>query len=249
MDHRIEVLQEIEENQRLDLVQPAEPAFEAPVASRNGYRHHRVADDEALRLVHQVFMPNSAQPRSVVVFSGVDQSNGCSQISAAVAEILAKDVRRSVCLVEANFRSPAVSGLYGATNAGGFTDALTRKGPISAFAKRIDVPGNLWLLSCGTLTADSAGLLTSGSLRERIAELRAEFDYVIIDTPPLTQYADAIAVGQLADGLILIVDAGVTRRDQAAQVVANLRALKVEILGAVLNKGTSPVSKKFLNRF
>ena len=159
-------------------------------------------------------------------------------------EILATDTLRSVCLVEANFRSPVVSGLYVATNGRGFTDALIRRGSIRAFCKPVDAAGNLWSLSCGAISPDSPALLASSALRERIAELRAEFDFVIIDAPPLTRYADAIALGRLADGLVLIVEAGATRRDETAEAVANLRACKVNILAAVLNKDTPAVPEK-----
>jgi Mrp family chromosome partitioning ATPase len=234
MNHRTEVLQELVESQSIDLER---------VESEKGYSLRRQTDDEALRLVHQVFL-SAEQAPGVVVFAGMNHGNGCSQICASVAEILAVDPLRSVCLVEANFRSPVVSGLYVATNGRGFTDALIRKGPIRSFCKPIGATGNFWSLSCGAISPDSATLLASSALRERVAELRDEFDFVIIDAPPLTRYADAIALGRSADGLVLIVEEGATRRDETAEAVANLRACKVNILAAVLNKGTSPVPEK-----
>src|SRR6202012_3987412 len=98
------------------------------------------ANDEALRLVQQVFL--SAEQARVVVFAGMDHGNGCSQICASVAETLAADRKRSVCMVEANFRSAAVSGLYVATNGRGFTDSLIRGGSIRSFCKPADSAGN-----------------------------------------------------------------------------------------------------------
>jgi capsular exopolysaccharide synthesis family protein len=243
--NRRDVLQEIEESMPFGVAQSADSALMAPAANGPG-RH--LANDEAMRLVHQVFLPQTDQSPGVVAFAGIDHGNGCSQICASVAEILAGDPLRSVCLVEANFRSPDVSGLFGETNHCGLADALTRKGPIRGFVRPTRVPRNLWFLPCGTIAPDSSRLFASGSLRERMAELRAEFDFVIIDTPPLRQYADAIALGQLADGFILVVEAGVTRRDETARVVASLRASKIGILAAVLNKGTFPIPEKLYNR-
>jgi succinoglycan biosynthesis transport protein ExoP len=234
MNRRTEVLQELAESQSLELER---------AEREKGYRIPRQANDEALRLVQQVFF-SPQQAAGVVVFAGMDHGNGCSQICASAAQILAADALRSVCLVEANFRSPVASGLYVATNGRGFTDALIRGGSIRAFCKPADATGNLWSLSCGAVTPESPSLLASGALRERIAELRAEFDFVIIDAPPLTRYADAIALGRLADGLVLIVEAGATRRDETAEAVANLRACKVNILAAVLNKDTPAVPEK-----
>jgi capsular exopolysaccharide synthesis family protein len=238
MNHHTEVLQELVERR------PLEPER---VQSDKSYHILRQADDEALRLVHQVFLSTEPAP-GVVVFAGMNHGNGCSRTCSSVAEILAADELRSVCLVEANFRSSVQTSLFGATNNRGFTDALVSKGPIRSFCKPADASGNLCFLSCGAISPDSALLLASGALRERIAELRAEFDFVIIDAPPLTGYADAIALGRLANGLVLIVEAGATRRDETAQAVANLRACKVNILAAVLNKGTSPVPEKTSKR-
>jgi capsular exopolysaccharide synthesis family protein len=235
MNHRTEILKELLDGQSLDLV---------PIENENGYRISRQADDESLRLVHQVFLSNGEQAPRVVVFAGMNHGNGCSQVSLSVAEVLARDPLRSVCLVDANFRSPVVSGLYVATNGRGFTDALVRKGAIRSFCRPMDDIGNFWSLSCGAITPDSTALLASSGLRERIADLRAEFDFVIIDAPPLSNYADAIALGRPADGLILIVEAGATRRDETAEAVANLRACKVNILAAVLNKDTSAIPAK-----
>jgi succinoglycan biosynthesis transport protein ExoP len=238
MNHRTEALQEILDGQSLDVER---------VEGEKSYRLPRPADDEALRLVHQVFL-SAEQAPGVLVFAGMNHGNGCSQICWSVADILAADPLRSVCLVDANLRSPVISGLYVATNGRGFTDALIRTGPIRSFCKPVDATVNLWSLSCGAISPDSPALLASSALRERIAELRANFDFVIIDAPPLTRYADAIALGRLADGLVLIVEAGVTRRDETAEAVANLRACKVNILAAVLNKGTSPLPEKFSKR-
>jgi succinoglycan biosynthesis transport protein ExoP len=235
MNQRTEVLQEIVESETLDLER---------VTTERGYRILRPADDEALRLVQQVFLSNTEQAPTVVVFAGMNHGNGCSQICASVAELLAADPLRSVCLVEANFRSPVVPGLYVATNGRGFTDALFRTGPIRSFCKPVDATGNLWSLSCGAISPDSPALLASSALRERIAELRAEFEFVVIDAAPLARYADAIALGRAADGLVLIVEAGVTRRDETAEAVANLRACRINILAAVLNKDTAAVPEK-----
>jgi Mrp family chromosome partitioning ATPase len=91
-------------------------------------------------------------------------------------------------------------------------------------------------------------LLTSERLGERLAELRKEFKFVIIDAPPLTQYSDALAVGKLADGLVLILEADATRREPAAVVAASVRSANIPILAAVLNKRTFPIPEKLYRR-
>jgi len=148
--------------------------------------------------------------------------------------------------VDANFHSPVLPDLFGVGNHYGLTDALSKNGPIRDFSKVVR-SDNLWLLSCGSLASESTGLLNSGSMKARVAELRKEFDYVLLDSPPLNTYSDGIAMGQLADGLVLVLEANSTRREAAARVTENLRAAQIKILGAVLNKRTFPIPETFYN--
>ena len=170
-----------------------------------------------------------------------------SRICVRVAETLAKNIRGSVCLVEANLRSPALPAMFGTTNHHGLTDALLQDGPIRSFTKPVRGE-NLWLLSSGALASDSAKLLNSERLKTRLAELRKEFDFVLIDAPPLTRYSDAIGLGQMTDGFILVLEANSTRREAALQVAEGLRAANIRILGAVLNKRTFPIPETLYNR-
>jgi receptor protein-tyrosine kinase len=221
-----------------------------PVVNGNGNGHgHReeagldideLAGEEILRLVQRVFLLQTEEPPRAVAFAGVDHGNGCSRICVRVAETLARNIRGSVCLVEANLRSPALPEMFGTTNHHGLTDALLQEGPIRSFAKPVR-GDRLWLLSCGSLAADSSNLLNSERLKARFAELRKEFDFVLIDAPPLTPYADAIALAQLTDGFVLVLEANSTRREAALKVAENLRALRIHVLGAVLNKRTFPI--------
>jgi receptor protein-tyrosine kinase len=244
MSTNFKVMQQLE----YDPTQHSEPEND-PATSKVRGRHGfgPWASDEALRLVQQIFLlPVQAPPR-MVVFAGIDHGNGCSRICAAVAETLARNAPGPVCLVEANFRSPALPEFFGTTNHRGLTDALLWEGPIQSFAKPAGAD-NLWLLPCGKLSADSPNLLSSEAMKARLAELRSKFCFVVIDAPPLTLYADAIAIGQVTDGLVLILEANSTRRETAQEAVGNLRSAQVPILGAVLNKHTSPIPKKVSNK-
>jgi Mrp family chromosome partitioning ATPase len=190
-------------------------------------------------LVQNVFLSATPIPR-VVVFAGIDSGNGCSEISARSAETLASHKLGSVCLVDANFRSPILSDSFGATNHYGLADSLREQGTIRDFSNAIR-DGGLWLLSAGSLTADCPSLLSGDRMKARMAELRKEFDYVLVDAPALNAYADGIALGQLSDGLVVVVEADSTRREVASNVVQNLRAAQIRILGAVLNKRRYPI--------
>jgi Mrp family chromosome partitioning ATPase len=206
-----------------------------------------VTREQSFKLVQNIFLLHGEAAPRMVVFAGIDRGNGCSWICARAAKILADQKLGSVCLVDANLRSPSLPDLFGVNNHYGLTDALTKSGPIREFAKVVH-SDNLWLLSCGSFAAESPSLLNSESMKLRLAELRSAFDYVLIDSPPLNAYADGIGVAQLADGLVLVVEANSTRREAAALVADNLRAAQIKILGAVLNKREFPIPASLYHR-
>jgi capsular exopolysaccharide synthesis family protein len=207
----------------------------------------RVMEEEALRLVQTVFLSSAANAPRVVMFAAIDSGNGCSHVCSQAAAALAKNVAGSVCLVDANLRTPSLPEFFGVTNHHGLTDSLRSTGSIRGFAKKLHAD-NLWLLSCGSLAADSSSLLNSELMKTRIAELRTEFDYVLIDAPPLNTYSDAIVLGQLSDGLVLVIEANSTRREAAVRVADSLRSSQVRVLGAVLNKRTFPIPEALYHR-
>jgi Mrp family chromosome partitioning ATPase len=218
-------------------------------ARQNGARFDlgQVAREEALRLVQRIFLPSDQKGPRAVLFAGIDRGSGCSQVCLLVAETLRSTVSGSICVVEANLRSPSLPGMLGTTNHHGLTDALLQEGPIRSFARPLEID-NVWLLSCGSLSPDSPNFLNSERLKARFDELRAEFDYLLVDAPSLTRYADATALGRLTDGLVIVLEANSTRKEAALTVMENLRAAKIQVLGAVLNKRTFPIPEPIYRR-
>ena len=206
-----------------------------------------LAGEECLKLVHRVFLPHSVEGPHIVMFAGIDRGNGCSRTCVGIAKTLAQNVSGSVCLVDANLRSPSLPQYLSVNNHRGLAEALLEEGPIRGFAKQLH-PENPWLLSCGGLVSDSPGVLRSARLKTRLQELRSEFNYVLIDVPALNQYSDGIGLGQLTDGVVLILEANSTRRESARKVTESLRNANVPILGAVLNRRTYPIPQLLYQR-
>jgi len=204
------------------------------------YNLGQVAREETLRLVQRIFSLQTQGAPRAILFTGIDRGTCSSQVCLLVAEALRSTVSGSVCLVEANFRSPSLSNLLGATNHRGLTDALVQEGPIRSFATPLQTD-NVWLLSCGSVAPDSPSLLNSDRMKPRFDDLRKEFDYLLVDAPPVTQYADATTLGRLTDGLVLVLEANSARKEVAFMAMENLRAAQIHVLGAVLNKRTLPI--------
>ena len=251
MSKNFELLQQVERNGGTPSA--AQTGASLPFQPGNGNGHSarlnldRVAQEEVLRLVQGIFLAAGPTPSRVVMFAAIDSGNGCSHVCAQAAEVLAGTVTGSVCLVDANLRTPSLPEFFGVSNHHGLADSLRNSGSIRDFAKKLRPP-NLWLLSCGSLAADSSALLNSELMKARISELRKEFDYVLIDSPPLNTYSDGIVLGQLSDGLVLVLEANSTRREAALRATESLNAKQVRVLGAVLNKRTFPIPDSLYHR-
>ena len=247
MSRHYDLMRGMERKQAFGSGRFSEAVFTVPGEECHDGTPPEAVSDSALRLVEQIFLRQTKEPPRMVVFTGIDHRNGCSQIAASVAEALAVNSSRTVCLVEANFRSPALSGMLRTTNHYGLANALMEEGSVRPFIEPVG-DGTLWLLSAGSLTEGSPQLLTSARMKDRAAELRQEFDFVIVDAPPLTRYADAISLAQLSDGIVLVLEADSTRREAALMAVNSLRSSQIPILGAVLNKRTFPIPEQIYNR-
>ena len=207
------------------------------LAQRDGF-----TSQEALRLVQRVFLvPGPDAPR-VVVFSAVDPGDGCTTVCARVAETLASEVSQSgtSCIVDADLRSGSLHRYFGLENTRGLAEAVTESGPVRDFMQPVD-GGRLWIMTAGAGAANVHSLLTSEALGARIAELRSEFDNVLIDSPAVNLYADAVSLGKLSDGIILVLQSNATRREAARRAKEIIGVGHVRLLGAVLNKRRFPV--------
>jgi Mrp family chromosome partitioning ATPase len=195
--------------------------------------------EEVVKLVQRVFVAaNSHAPRAVV-FASV-QGNGSSEICSRAGQVLAAQGSGSVCLVDGNLRAPSLHQLLGVGMFPGLADATFKSGPIRDFAQRI-AGGNLWLIPPGWPAGEVPQLFASDRLRSRMRELRGEFDYVLIDAPPISSCADAVLLGHLADGAILVLEANSTRRETARMAKETFEAANVNLLGAILNNRTFPI--------
>jgi Mrp family chromosome partitioning ATPase len=208
----------------------------APVAVTDGSE----TQEECLKLVQRLFLTPGQKPPKVVVFAAIDSGNGCTHLCAASGRLLADSVSGSVCLLDGNFRTPSLAEAFGVENHNGLADCLRQPGAVRQFSKQLD-RHNLSLLSAGSQAKDSLNLLSCDRLKERMTELRGAFDYLLIDAAPLNAYADAIVFGRFSDGVVLILEANVTRREAALRVAEGLRTAKIPVLGAVLNKRTFPI--------
>jgi Mrp family chromosome partitioning ATPase len=128
---------------------------------------------------------------------------------------------------------------FGVSNQSGFSEAATSDATFSSHARQID-GSNLTLITAGGPTPDLQ-VAQSESTAFRLRELRAHFDYVLINGPTVPDRGQAIFLGRLSDGIVLILEANSTRRDTAMRVKLEMEQANVPVLGAILNNRTFPI--------
>ncbi len=176
------------------------------------------------------------------MFAGVDTRRDCALLPAAAAELLAPRVNGRVCLVDANVVNPSLHDCYGVSNDIGLLDALRGTGPVRSYARRL-IQGHessLWLLTLGTSRNSGELQVTSESVQARMRDLIAGFDYVVVAGPSLTEHPAAAALGAQVDGIVLIVEASVSRRRAVRSCAHAVRSAGGRVLGTVLSNRTFP---------
>ena len=235
MSKNFELMQQVGRDFELtSILQPRRPFSKAQEKPRqNGARLElgQAAREEAQKLVQRIFLLQTQKAARAVLFAGIDDGTDSSHICLLAAETLRGSVSGSICVVQTDVCSPSLPGPAVAANHHGLAEALRQNGPIRSFAKPLEID-NVWLLSCGSLNPDSHTLLKSDRMRVRFAELRAEFEYLLVAAPSLSQYAEVIALGRLTDGVVLVLEADSTRKEAALRAMENLRAAQIQVLGA-----------------
>ncbi|MBX7253640.1 MAG: CpsD/CapB family tyrosine-protein kinase [Candidatus Promineofilum sp.] len=171
------------------------------------------------------------QPIHTLVVTSPAAGEGKSTAIANLAVTMAQSGRRTI-LVDCDLRRPSLHELFGLPMAPGLTNlALEEVAEPPLQATSID---NLWLLSSGPTPPNPADLLGGRRMEELLAKLAAQADIVLLDAPPVVAAADAAILGAKADGVLLIIQAGRTRRDQSERARELLEQAKARIVGVAL---------------
>lgn len=196
-------------------------------------------------LVRSVFLPGWPRPAHQVVFSAADDGSDGAAVCIRTGDVLARENGVKVCLVEANFRQPTMEQSFGGTS----NDGVVVEPAAGALRKSSrQVQSNLWLLTRAIFFGRAENACNLAWLRSRIGELRREFDYCIIHGPTAGEAGGSSLIAHLADGLVLTVDAGRTRRATAQRVRDQLVACNVRLLGAVLLDRSFPIPERLYRR-
>jgi capsular exopolysaccharide synthesis family protein len=168
--------------------------------------------------------------KTIMVSSAVPKE-GKTLTALNVALTLSQSYHGRVLLIDADLRRPSIQQSFGLPDGRGLADALAAGGGALPLT---EVSAGLSVLIAGKPHKDSVGLLTSGYLRTLITEFAGQFDWVIIDTPPVGALSDARLISNVADAVLFVIDARATPYDLVKRAIAELGPER--IVGTVLNR-------------
>lgn len=178
------------------------------------------------------FLSISGPLVKVMVTSGTPGA-GKSLTSSNLAISLAQGGKNTL-LVDADLRRPMIHHLFGNGNLSGLTTALTHPEEWHKYVVRGPI-GGLSIMTSGPIPPNPSEMMSSPVMAELLDQLGQAYDVVILDTPPVVSFTDAVALSQTMDGVILVIRAGHTSRKIDLKGKERLTQVNARILGVVLN--------------
>jgi capsular exopolysaccharide synthesis family protein len=172
-------------------------------------------------------------PLHTLLATSTAPDEGKSTTLANLAVTMAQ-AEQQVILVDCDLRRPSLHTLFGASNESGLTNMILATEDAPPPLQDVGVPG-LSLLASGPLPPRPADILGSRRMEQVIARLRGMADVVLFDTPPVIAVTDAAVLATRVDGVLLVFQAGKTRRDRARRTREILEKVKANVVGVVLN--------------
>lgn len=169
--------------------------------------------------------------RAIVVTSSVP-GEGKSTTSGNLALSLAQSGNK-VLLVDCDMRKPSIHKKFKISNMSGTAELLLRKESFEDVANCYNE--NLTIITAGKIPPNPSEMLSSRAMTAFIKEMKKEFKYIILDTPPLQAVTDAQVLSTKADGVLLVVRAGSTKREMVLNSVDLIEKVHGKIIGTVLN--------------
>jgi len=171
-------------------------------------------------------------PPRVIVVTSASPSEGKSITSLNIALALA-EAEHNVVLVDGDLRRPRLAKCLDVLGSVGVSNVLSGGAPLDGVLQKTKFP-RLTVLAAGPTPPNPSELLGSMTAEKMLSALRAQFDYVVIDSAPLLAVTDGAILAAKSDGIIIVVRAGKTKRDQVTHAIGMLNDVGAPVLGAVM---------------
>jgi succinoglycan biosynthesis transport protein ExoP len=189
---------------------------------------------EAYRMLRtSILFSTAGQPPKTILVTSGQPGDGKTTTVFNIALALTQ-LKAEVVIVDCDMRRPKVHKLLQLTKREGLSSFLTSGGDLNKFISRGPVP-HLSILPCGFIPPNPSELISSENMKELLRSLEEQFDYVILDSPPLVTVTDPIILSTLVDGVILVVKSGQSKSELVSRVCQYLSSVGAKVLGVTLN--------------
>ena len=192
---------------------------------------------ESFRTIRTGVMLSSSEndPLKVILLTSSVPDEGKTTVAANLAVAMAQ-LGEKVLIIDVDQRRHNLHEMFGMESKGGLSEVLLDPSLLAASIKTIKEYPNLDVLTGGFAPPNPSELLGSERMQKMMAQLRERYDRIILDSPPVLAFSDALVLSRLADGVIMVVWGGKTPRDLVKQSLDSLKGVGARILGIALNK-------------
>jgi len=182
--------------------------------------------------------------RTNIQFSSIDKeirsivvtSSGATEGKSTTATNIAasfSQMGKKVVIIDADMRRPRLAKIYDLANKEGLSTALFENDDIHKYVRKIN---GAHVVTSGPIPPNPAEMLSSDRMANAIDKLKEVYDYIIVDSPPVSYVTDGAILSSICDGTLLVVAAGQTDQRQARVAKEQLNKVSANILGVVLTK-------------
>lgn len=190
---------------------------------------------EAYRVIRTgIQFAQAGKELQTIALTSCTPNEGKSTTIANLAVVLTQ-AGKSVLLIDCDMRNPTVHKNFNLSNKVGLSSCISMGTALSDAVQKTSIEG-LYALTGGVIPPNPSELLGSERMLELLQEAREIYDYVLIDLPPVLPVADALVLGAVVDGVVMVIDSGEVKVDLARDVKKQLQHAGANILGVVLNK-------------
>ena len=182
----------------------------------------------------------------VILVTSASPNEGKSTVVQYLAQTISQTGKKVMAL-DADLINPTLYRRFGIPNQRGLSNLIVGDADFTVFSRLKEFP-NLSVITTGPIPPNSSELLGSAHMKHLMDRLREEYDMVIIDTPPMLPVTDAVVASSLADGVILVVQAGKTRSGEVQHAREMLETAHANLLGVVLNRARRRVNDYYYTR-
>lgn len=230
---RIEKITQIKEREQFIIKKIGDSKVDASIIS---YFDPKALISEQYKILRtNILSMNKGKPPRVFVVTSSIHSEGKTVTSLNLAIAMAHAVNKpKVLLVDADMRKGKVNKYLGIAKRAGLSEILSEQAEIQDCAFHLDNTENLTLITSGAVPENPAELLASEKMSYFLAKVKSQFDFVIIDTPPIISVTDAGIVGAQTEGVLMVIQAGRTQRGIVRRAEELLHQSHSHIIGHVL---------------